>query len=89
VVTLGGAFCLAVPTARAYYPHRSDISILLRAFGRKSYIVVFYMRFAGDFSPQPPKKLWPLLPKSNGEEAFAALPMIWRDKDDHSRLAVP
>jgi hypothetical protein len=67
----GRSFLPAVPTARAYYLHRSDISILLRAFERKSYIVVFYMRFARDFHHSPRKRLWPIQSETKGEEAFA------------------
>jgi hypothetical protein len=64
------SFLPAVPTARAYYLHRLDISILLRDFGRKSYIVVFYMQSQEIFHHNPLKKLWPIQLKSNGEEAF-------------------
>jgi hypothetical protein len=65
------SFLPAVPTARAYYLHCLDISILLRDFGKKSYIVVFYMRSQEISHHNPWKKLWPVQPKTNGEEAFA------------------
>jgi hypothetical protein len=65
------SFLPAVPTARAYYLHCLDISILLRDFGRKSYIVVFYMRFARDLSPQPSEKALAHPAEKHGEEGFA------------------
>gem|GEM_PF-1902353 len=80
------SFLPAVPTARAYNLHCLDISILLRDFGRKSYIVVFYMRSQEIFHYIPLKKLWPFPPKSTERRP---LRMIWRYKDDHACLAVP
>ena len=67
------SFLPAVPTARAYYLHRLDISILLRDFGRKSYIVVFYMRWHEIFRHIPLKKLWPIQPKKQWREGLCSL----------------